>query len=129
MKMKVQLKTKSDLLSMGYENNSDPNDFLNLLAGKQVTLDLDKTYRAECGGIIYQSIEYQDYAIYDYLVKRVIQKKNIANIEEEFTLKEIGANFGITMQRADQILKAAFKKINKYIKSNNLKFEDGELWF
>lgn len=74
MEKRVQMKTKQELLKMGYEYNDSPQDFLNLMSGQTLTLDLDRTRKASCGGTIYFSIEYPEYMIYDYLLKRIITK-------------------------------------------------------
>ena len=120
MLKKVQLKTKQELLKMGYEYNDNPEDFLNLMSGQIVTLDLDSTRKASCGGIIYFSIEYPEYIIYDYLIKRVmINKKPIMKDDVEYTYTEIGITYGFTMQRSEQILKQALKKMKKIVSTYN----------
>lgn len=112
MKKQIQLKTKEEMLEMGYENNYDPQDYLNLLAGEFVTLDLTKT-RKSGEGIIYFCDEYPEYIIFDYFIKRVVAEKesvraNGKNGDYEYSNKEIAAKFGISHQRVDAILKNVF---------------------
>lgn len=123
MKVKVQLKTKTDLLLMGYENNCDPKDFLNYLAGNIVTLNLNKTIFSKCGGKIFCCEEYPDYAIYDYLIKRVIYSNKVI-VQDEFTLQEIGNCFGISMQRVSQIVNSSILKLQSIVNQKNLIYEN-----
>ena len=38
-KMKVKLLDRDVLIASGYEDNDEPEDFLNLMAGKEVTIE------------------------------------------------------------------------------------------
>jgi hypothetical protein len=127
MKLQIQLKTRNELLRMGYEPNDDPKDFLNLLSGKIVTLSLNKTIATK-DGTIYVSTEYPKYAIYDYLIKRVITQKSIQKDEYEYSLKEIGDYIGTSYQNVSKLLKKLFTKENKnslyaYAKKQNINFD------
>lgn len=109
----IQLKTKSTLLEMGYPYNENPDDFFNLLSGKILSLDLTKTITSD-DGTIYLSKEYPEYAIYDYLIERVVHTPNSSASGHEYTLGELSKMFGVSPQGIDNLLKRAFEKINKY---------------
>lgn len=110
MEKTIQIKTKAELLEMGYENNNDLNDFLHVLAGRFVTLDLTKTIATK-DGKIFICIEYPDYAIYDYMIKRVLDIKESQKIEDyEYTYKEIAAELGVTFQAVEKKIKSLLRK-------------------
>ncbi len=115
MLRKIQIKSKQKLLEMGYENNIDKDDFLNLLAGEIVTLDLDQTIAVE-DGTIFISKEYPQYAIYDYLIKRVIEPST-RGVEEqyEYSIAEIGKSIGMSSQRVSKVIKTSISKLSSII--------------
>ena len=76
--MKVKMLDRAVLIAAGYENNSDPNDFLNLIAGKEITI------KEAIDDLIYTSIEYPDIAIYKVFVEKIVYAdKEVEVIEKE----------------------------------------------
>ncbi len=117
--LRIQLKTKQELLQMGYINNNDPKDFLNLLSGQIVTINRIATTK---NGMILTSREYPKYAIYDYLIKRVnVSSKLSSNTKIrkkdsfEYSLVELANHFNVSSQRIDQILTSILGNIPKGI--------------
>lgn len=111
---KVFLKTKEELLKLGYEDNNDKTDFLNLMTGHVVTIELESE-----DGKMFISKEYPSHIIYDYLIKGVV-KKNLSN--EDVTLKEISQIYNVTAQAINGICTRSLKKLKKYIENNNIEF-------
>lgn len=72
--LQVQLYSKFELLKMGYLNNNEKDDFLNLMAGKVVTIDINNSFS---DFDIYVCYEYQNYAIYKCFIKKVIDKDEL----------------------------------------------------
>lgn len=125
--MKVQLRTKNDLLAMGYPSNRDPDDFLNLMAGKIVTIDYE--YNMESGEKIYISKEFPEHAIYDYLIKRFVNKNLVRSAINDFncSFKEIGTLMGVSFQRIQQIHDNLFKENGKLEKIAHKVLNDQQL--
>jgi hypothetical protein len=119
--IKVLIKSKNELLNMGYENNQNSDDFLNVVAGKIVTLDLDKTRKAiTCDGIIYFSTNFPTYMIYDYFIKCVIKNNILTAEDSEFTLKEICKKLHFNSPQAVNVkLTNALAKIKRIMQLNN----------
>lgn len=106
----VEIKSREELIKLGYENNYDLFDFLNLLAGKTVTI----VEKSEDGKILICK-EFPDYAIYDIAVEKKIEitpLKYELNFKE-LSLAELSNIFNVTPQRISQICKTAMKKISK----------------
>lgn len=106
----VEIKSREELIKLGYENNYDLFDFLNLLAGKTVTI----VEKSEDGKILICK-EFPDYAIYDIVVEKKIEitpLKYELNFKE-LSLAELSNIFNVTPQRISQICKTAMKKISK----------------
>lgn len=104
---KVFLKTKEELIKMGYESNNDKEDFLNALAGRLVTINTESE-----DGKIFICKEFPEYAIYDYFVKSVKQNKRRNNTEDDLcSFEEIGKAFNITTQRAWAVCNKTIEKI------------------
>lgn len=108
---KVFLKSKEALLKLGYEDNDDQDDFLNLMSGHVVTIN----YESE-DGKVFISKEFPNNAIYDYLIGGIITK-GAAN--EEMTLTEIGLKYNVTAQAISSICRRALKKMKAQIVSSN----------
>ena len=109
---KVFLKTKEELLKLGYEDNKDKKDFLNLIAGRVVTINLESD-----DGTVYVCKEYPEYAIYDYFIKGVVFKNST---DDTLPLAAIAVNYNISVQAVSTIIKKSLKKIRKIIDNKNL---------
>ncbi len=109
---KVFLKTKEELLKLGYEDNKDKKDFLNLIAGRVVTINLESD-----DSTVYVCKEYPEYAIYDYFIKGVVFKNST---DDTLPLAAIAVNYNISVQAVSTIIKKSLKKIRKIIDSKNL---------
>jgi hypothetical protein len=70
---KVKLLDKATLIAAGWENNDDKDDFLNLLAGKEITLD--EVFE---NGQIYTCKEHPGYAIYKVFIDKVVSVDNLS---------------------------------------------------
>lgn len=81
---KVLILKREVLIAAGYENNEDPSDFLNLLAGKEITID--EVFEEDQ---IYTCVEYPGIAIYKVFIQKPIPEAS------EFTFKEISKMVGI----------------------------------
>ena len=102
---KVFLRTRDELLKMGYEDNHDKDDFLNALSGHIVTIN----YESEDGDV-FTCVEYPEYAIYDYLIKGV--QTHVVSSEES-TFAEIGVGLNYSTQSAWNICKQSIKKLKE----------------
>lgn len=109
---KVFLKTKEELLKLGYEDNKDKKDFLNLIAGRVVTINLESD-----DSTVYVCKEYPEYAIYDYFIKGVVFKNST---DDTLPLAAIAVNYNISVQAVSTIIKKSLKKIRKIIDNKNL---------
>lgn len=106
----VEIKSREELIKLGYKNNYDLFDFLNLLAGKTVTI----VEKSEDGKILI-SKEFPEYAIYDIAIEKKIEIKPLKYELDfkELSLVELSDIFNVTPQRISQICKTALKKISK----------------
>jgi len=125
--VKVKLKTKEQILKLGYEDSTDPEYSINKLAGQIVTINLSQAVRIR-DLVIYECEEYKGYAIYHSFISRIVEKTNTTDRnKEEYTYQEIGDKLGISPQGVGQILQSAIYKLiknqNKYF-SNNLDLEE-----
>lgn len=109
---KVFLKTKDELLKLGYENNHDKTDFLNFLAGHVVTINSESE-----DGTVYTCKEFPEYAIYDYFIRGVVFKNYN---DDTIPLAAIAVNYNITVQAVSAIIKNSLKKIRKTIDNKKL---------
>jgi hypothetical protein len=75
---KVLILSKEILLEAGYPDNNDQGDFINLIAGKEITLD--EVFE---DGEIYTCIEYPGIAIYKVFIEKLV------NYGDELTYAEI----------------------------------------
>lgn len=113
---RIQIKKREDLLKLGYEDNKDPNDFLNLLAGKELTIN-----GISENGKIFISEEYPNYAIYDISVSNYLNCKNeITKIsyDYDYTYAEIGKKLNITTQAVNQQITRTMKKLLTLLKND-----------
>lgn len=117
---KVFLKTKEELLKLGYENNQDKKDFLNLIAGHVVTINLESE---DC--TVYVCKEYPEYAIYDYFIKGVVFKNST---DDTLPLAAIAVNYNISVQAVSVILKKSLEKIRKIIDNKNLEISSTSIF-
>lgn len=106
----VEIKSREELIKLGYKNNYDLFDFLNLLAGKTVTI----VEKSEDGKILI-SKEFPEYAIYDIAIEKKIEIKPLKYELDfkELSLLELSDIFNVTPQRISQICQTALKKISK----------------
>lgn len=109
---KVFLKTKEELLKLGYEDNKDKKDFLNFIAGRVVTINLESD-----DSTVYVCKEYPEYAIYDYFIKGVVFKNST---DDTLPLAAIAVNYNISVQAVSTIIRKSLKKIRKIIDNKNL---------
>jgi hypothetical protein len=109
---KVFLKTKEDLLKLGYEDNNDKEDFINLMAGHVVTIEFESE-----NNNVYICKEFPEYAIYDYFIKGIAFN---ATSDDEYTLTEIASKYDVTAQAISGTLNRALKKMKNIILENNL---------
>lgn len=112
---KVEIKSREELVKIGFENNYDLFDFINLLPSKIVTI----VEKSKDGKILICK-EFPDYAIYDVAVKNRIEITPIKyNLDlKELTLTELSNIFKLTPQRISAICKTALKKISKIAEPN-----------
>ena len=75
---KVSILSKEVLLKAGYPDNDDKEDFINLVAGKEVTLD-----EVFAEGEVYTCIEYPGIAIYKVFIDKLL------NYDELMTYSDI----------------------------------------
>lgn len=108
---RVILKSKTELISMGYEPNDDPYDFINLIAGKSVIIN------KELGnGKVFICKEFPDYAIYDIFIRAYVSlgTSQIGN-SYDYSLLEIAKHLKVTPQRINKIVNGAMKKLQKIV--------------
>lgn len=113
---RIQIKKREELLKLGYEDNKDPNDFLNLLAGKELTIN-----GISENGKIFISEEYPNYAIYDISVSNYLYCENeITKISHDYdyTCAEIGKKLNITTQAVNQQITRTMKKLLTLLKND-----------
>lgn len=112
---KVEIKSREELVNLGFESSYDLFDFINLLPGKIVTI-IEKSK----DGKILICKEYPDFAIYDIAVKTRIEVTPLKYELDlkELTLTELSKIFDITPQRISAICKTALKKIAKIAEPN-----------
>lgn len=105
----VKIKSREELINLGYENNYDLFDFLNLLSGKTVTI-IEKSL----DGRILICKEFPDYAIYDIAIETKVEVKPLKYELDlkELSLAELSNFFNVSPQRISQICKSAMKKIS-----------------
>lgn len=101
----VQLLSKKTLVAAGYEDNNDKNDFLNLLAGKIVTID-----QSFENGQIYTCKEYPGIAIYKVFIE--------CTVETSFTFVDISKmiNDISTSEAARKISIRVLAKLNPLLR-------------
>jgi hypothetical protein len=114
---RVRILSKEVLLQIGYEDNDDKNDFLNLLAGKEVTIQ--DSYE---NGQIYTCKEYPDIAIYKVFIASLV-------IEDTLAFKSIGKMIGLTTEPTRRTFNIAVNKIRNLVGNNeDEKYDLEGLW-
>ena len=96
-KMKVKLLDRDVLIASGYEDNDEPEDFLNLMAGKEVTIEEKIQYD------IYTCKEFPDVAIYKVFIESIVSA--------DLTVKEMGIVYGISVSTVNRAFTSDFKKL------------------
>jgi hypothetical protein len=104
---RVKILDKTTLLLAGYEDNKDPEDFLNLLSGKEVTIQ--ETYE---DGQIYTCKEFPLVAIYKVFISGLAEK-------DKLTFKDIGQMIGLSTEPTRRSYNAAIKHIKDFLKTSN----------
>jgi len=104
--MKVKMLDRAVLIAVGYENNSDPNDFLNLIAGKEITI------KEAIDDLIYTSIEYPDVAIYKVFVEKIVYA--------ELNLRETSLIYDVSLGTINKALNNGIEKFKKIVIEKNL---------
>lgn len=104
--MKVKMLDRAVLIAAGYENNSDPNDFLNLIAGKEITI------KEAIDDLIYTSIEYPDVAIYKVFVEKIVYA--------ELNLRETSLIYDVSLGTINKALNNGIEKFKKIVIEKNL---------
>lgn len=102
----VKIMDLDTLLSIGYEKNNDPEDFINTLAGKEVTIE-----NVYVDGQIYTCKEFPNVAIYKVFIEKLVSN-------QQFTYKEIGKAVGVSDETARQTYLVGIKKIMKILNYN-----------
>lgn len=104
--MRVKMLNRAVLIAVGYENNSDPNDFLNLIAGKEITI------KEAIDDLIYTSIEYPDVAIYKVFVEKIVYA--------ELNLRETSLIYDVSLGTINKALNNGIEKFKKIVIEKNL---------
>jgi hypothetical protein len=104
--MRVKILDRNVLVAAGYENNSDPEDFLNLVAGKEITI------KEEINDFIYTSIEYPDIAIYKVFVEKIVYA--------ELDLRETGLIYGVSHETIRKAFTSGIEKFKKIVIEKDL---------
>lgn len=104
--MKVKMLDRAVLIAVGYENNSDPNDFLNLIAGKEITI------KEAIDDLIYTSIEYPDVAIYKVFVEKIVYA--------ELDLRETGLIYGVSHETIRKAFTSGIEKLKRIVIEKNI---------
>ena len=104
---KVKLVSKEVLVKAGYPINNDPKDFLNSLAGKEVTIK--NTFDED---FIYTCAEEPDVAIYSVFIE--------CSLEYEMTQLAISKLLGITRNTVRSTTEKAMNKIKEMIEDKGI---------
>ncbi len=104
--MRVKILDRNVLVAAGYENNSDPEDFLNLVAGKEITI------KEEINDFIYTSLEYPDIAIYKVFVEKIVYA--------ELDLRETGLIYGVSHETIRKAFTSGIEKFKKIVIEKDL---------
>ena len=110
---KVFLKTKEELIKMGYEDNNDKDDFINVMAGRIVTITAESE-----NGKIFTCDEFPNYAIYEYLIKEIYTYTR--NVDGECSYAEIAKKFNVSTQSVYAAYKKAISKIKNINETSGL---------
>lgn len=113
-KMKVKLLDRDILIASGYEDNDEPEDFLNLMAGKEVTIEEKIQYD------IYTCKEFPDIAIYKVFVESIVSA--------DLTVKEMGIVYGISVATVNRAFTSGFKKLKSIMNKEDTIMEYINQW-
>jgi len=103
---KVKLLDRYTLLAAGYPDNNDAQDFLNLLAGKEVVVD-----QAFTGEGIYTCTDEPDVAIHQVFIEKLIP-------QDEMTQVAIAKVIGISRNTVKGIIDRTIERMTTMIKDS-----------
>jgi hypothetical protein len=102
--IRVKILDKEILVAAGYEINSDPNDFLNLIAGKEITI------KEKMNDYIYTSLEYPDVAIYKVFIEKIVYA--------ELSVSETALLYGLSSETIRKAFNSGSEKLIQLLSSN-----------
>ena len=107
--MIVKVLDRSILISSGYEENDDPEDFLNLIAGKNITI------REILDNDIYTCEEYPDVAIYKVFIERIITS--------DINIRQTALVYGISLSSVQRALITGLQKLKIFAETDTTLLE------
>lgn len=119
---KVEILSRKDLLKQGFEDSKDKNEFINLMAGKTLTV------KEVINSKLCVSEEFPEHVIYGIAIKRIITPGSInfskppsfSIIREAFKFKTEKNSFKLySAEYVRRYFKSGIKKIEKIISEDS----------
>lgn len=104
--MNVKILDRKTLVVAGYEENSDPEDFLNLISGKEITI------KEEINDFIYTCVEFPDVAIYKVFIEKIVHA--------ELTVGETALVYGFSSETIRRAFNSGIKNLKNLLVKNDL---------
>lgn len=102
--MVVKILDRDVLIAAGYEDNTDADDFLNLIAGKEIKI------KEEINDFIYTCYEYPDVAIYKVFIEKIVYA--------ELTSTQTGFALGLHRETVRRCFNDAVKKLQNIVQKD-----------